>query len=79
MAVTSLIGSLTSANDPFRTSASVASGQYQLAFESAGGEGVRQTVVRVRATATRAFILAGAPRPLVDVFLEVRTLLKGLV
>ena len=56
-----------------------ASGQDQLAFESAGTKGVRQAIARVRATATDTFVFAGAPGPLVDVFLEVRTFLPGLV
>ena len=55
------------------------SGQYYIALESAARESVRQTLVHVRAAATRAFVFAGASGPFVDVFLKVRTLLKGLV
>jgi hypothetical protein len=59
--------------------ANLASGKDQLALVSAGREVVGQAVVRVRATTTGTFVFAGAPSPLVNVFLEVRTLLPGLV
>src|SRR5262245_37321627 len=54
-------------------------GQFQRAFVFAAEECVGQSFVRVRAAATGAFVFAGAPGPLVSVFLEVRTLLPGLV
>ena len=44
--------------------ANLASGKDQLALISAGREVVRQTVVRIRATATGTFVFAGAPSPL---------------
>src|SRR5215831_14240889 len=59
--------------------ANLASGKDQLALVSAGREVVGQAVVSVRATTTGTFVFAGAPSPLVNVFLEVRTLLPGLV
>src|SRR5262245_34627969 len=54
-------------------------GQYQLTLVPAASDGVRQTLVHVRASATGAFVFAGAPSVFVRVVLEVRTLLPALV
>src|SRR5262245_56815106 len=54
-------------------------GQYQLTLVPAASDGVRQTLVHVRASAADALKFAGAPSVFVHVFLEVRTLLPALV
>lgn len=48
-------------------------------FVSAALEGVRQTFRRIRASAAGALVFAGTAGPLVDVFLEMRTLLPALL